>query len=105
MSRCKDAPIGFVCPYRHNCPHLDTLSTTWVMEVYHEAAKLRMQLEQVRTDYQRRVEELEKTLLERDQTIAQLRLQHQKRFKANGKPKEGPIKVKARRRGAPVGHP
>jgi transposase len=51
------------------------------------------------------VEELEKTLLERDQTIAQLRLQHQKRFKANGKPKEGPIKVKARRRGAPVGHP
>jgi transposase len=104
MSRCKDAPIGFECPYRHKCPHLDDLSTTWVMEVYQEAAELRQRLAALEIDSQRRIEELQKSLLERDQTIAQLRLQHQKQFKANVKPKPT-VKVKVRRRGAPVGHP
>jgi transposase len=105
MSRCKDAPIGFECPYRHKCPHLDTLSTTWVMEVYQESFLLREQLHAMEARYQQRIAELEKTLLERDEKIAQLRLEHQKRFKANAKPKDEPIKVKVRRRGAPVGHP
>jgi transposase len=105
MSRCKDAPIGFECPYRHKCPHLDTLSTTWVMEVYQQSFKLREQLHRLEQDSRQRIEELEKALLERDQTIAQLRLQHQKQFKANVKPPPVPIKVKAKRRGAPVGHP
>jgi transposase len=105
MSRCKDAPFGFECPYRHNCPHLDTLSTTWVMEVYQESFELRERLHRLEADSQRRIEELQKIVLERDQTIAQLRLQHQKQFKANVKPAPTPIKVKARRRGAPVGHP
>ena len=104
MSRCKDAPIGFECPYRHKCPHLDTMSTTWVMEVYQEAAELRQRIHVLEMDSQRRIEELQKTLLERDATIAQLRLLHQKQFKANVK-KPVPIKVQVRRRGAPVGHP
>jgi len=101
MSRCKDAPDGFECPFRHNCPHLDTMSTTWVMEVYHDAQKLRDQVDAL----ERRVEELEQALLERDAKIAQLRLEHQKHFKPNVKPAPVPIKVTARRRGAPVGHP
>jgi transposase len=105
MSRCKDAPIGFECPYRHKCPHLDTMSTTWVMEVYQECLDLRGRLHRLEIESQQRIDELQKTLLERDQTIAQLRLQHQKQFKANVKPPPTPIKVKARRRGAPVGHP
>jgi hypothetical protein len=58
MSRCKDAPIGFECPYRHNCPHLDTMSTTWVMEVYQEAADLRHQFYRLEIDSQRRIDEL-----------------------------------------------
>jgi transposase len=105
MSRCKDAPIGFECPYRHKCPHLDDLSTTWVMEVYQEAAELRQRLDALEIDSRRRIEELQNSLLERDQTIAQLRLQHQKQFKANVRPKPASVKVKVRRRGAPVGHP
>jgi hypothetical protein len=105
MSPCKDAPIGFECPYRRKCPHLDTMSTTWVMEVYQEAAGLRERLCRLEVDSQRRIEELQKRVLERDQAIAQLRLQHQKQFKANVKPEATPVKVKARRRGAPVGHP
>jgi transposase len=105
MSRCKDAPIGFECPYRHKCPHLDTMSTTWVMDVYQECFTLQERLNRLEIDSRRQIEELQKTLLERDQTIAQLRLQHQKQFKANVKPPPEPVKVKVRRRGAPLGHP
>jgi len=83
MSRRKEAPVGFECPYRHNCPHLDELSTTWVMEVYQECAELRDQYYAMEKRYEQRVAELEQTLRERDDKIAQLRLQHQKQFKAN----------------------
>jgi transposase len=104
MSRCKDAPIGFECPYRHKCPHLDTMSTVWVMEVYQQSFKLQDRLNRLETESRRLIEELQKTVLERDQTIAQLRIQNQKQFKANVKPPT-PVKVTVRRRGAPVGHP
>jgi transposase len=103
MSRRTEAPAGMECPYRHACPHLDDLSTPWVLEVYHEAQELREQLHAMEQRYQQRIAELEKTLLERDAKIAQLQLQHRKRFKANAKPP--PTGRKGRRRGAPVGHP
>jgi hypothetical protein len=77
------------------------------MEVYQEADELRQQLHRLEIESQQRIDELQKALLERDATIAQLRLQHQKQFKAN-KTKPPPIQVKVRRRrrrGAPVGHP
>ena len=83
MSRRMEAPVGFECPYRHNCPHLDHLSTTWVMEVYQESFKLRQQCYAAEERCQQRIEELESTLRERDDKIAQLRMQHQKQFKAN----------------------
>src|ERR1700733_674010 len=105
MSRRMDAPDNFECPYRHNCPHMDGISTTWAMEVFQESYQLREQLYGMEARYQQRIAELEKTLLERDEKIAQLRLEHQKRFKANARGKDAPIKVTGRRRGAPVGHP
>jgi hypothetical protein len=80
MSRCKDAPIGFECPYRHKCPHLDMLSTTWVMEVYQEVFELRGRLYAMEQQYEQRIAELQKTLLERDEKIAQLQLDHRKKF-------------------------
>ena len=70
MSRGKDAPIGFECPYRHNCPHLDTMSTAWVMEVYQEASELRERLYAMEQQYEQRIAELQKALLERDEKIA-----------------------------------
>jgi len=104
MSRRMEAPVGFDCPYRHNCPHLDHLSTSWAMEVYQEADELRNQYSAMESRYLQRIGELEQTLRERDGKIAQLRLQHQKQFKANVKPplvrEGGP-----RKRGAPLGHP
>src|SRR5512146_2733119 len=105
MSRCTEAPVGFDCPYRHNCPHLDHLSTTWTLEVYHESASLRDQYHAMEERYQQRIAELEKTLLERDAKIAQLRLQHQKRFKPNVPPPPPPPRGRSRKRGAPKGHP
>jgi transposase len=103
MSRCKDAPIGFECPYRHSCPHLDQMSTAWVMEVYQEALDLRGRLHAVEQRYEQRIAELQKTLLERDQKIAQLQLDHRKKFKARALPR--PDSAKRPRRGAPPGHP
>jgi transposase len=76
------------------------------MEVYQEAFDLRRRLNLLELDSQKRIDELGKALLERDAKIAQLRLEHQKQFKANVK--KPPIKVTARparRRGAPIGHP
>jgi transposase len=81
------------------------MSATWVMQVYQESFELRDRLNRLEQESRQRIEELEKTLLERDAKIAQLRLEHQKQFKANVKPAPPPIQVKARRRGAPLGHP
>jgi transposase len=105
MSRRMEAPVGFECPYRHNCPHLDHLSTTWVMEVYQESFKLRQRCYLTEERCQQRIEELESTLRERDTKIAQLRMQHQKQFKADTKGAAPPVRERARKRGAPTGHP
>jgi len=105
MSRRREASADMECPYRHCCPHLDQMSASWVLENYQEAFELREQLHAMEQRYEQRLAELEKTLLERDQKIAQLRLQHQKQFKANRKPAAVAPVGKARKRGAPVGHP
>lgn len=106
MGRRTEAPPGFECPYRHNCPHLDGLSAQWALEVYHECDELRMQMSAMEAEYERRIAELEKSLADRDRKIAQLQVQHQKQFKRNRrKDDKDTIKVKAKRRGAPKGHP
>jgi transposase len=105
MSRRTEAPIGFDCPYRHNCPHLEQLSCSWALEVYQEADELRRQLYALEERHRQEIAELHKTLLERDRTIAALRLEHQKHFKPHVKRPQAPVKVKGKRRGAPLGHP
>jgi transposase len=107
VSRCKEAPADMDCPFRHRCPHLEGMACSWVMENYQEAFELRERLGNLEQQYQQQVAALTKALLERDQKIAQLQLQHQKQFKANRKPKPRtePIEQPPRKRGAPVGHP
>ena len=104
MSRRMEAPVGFECPYRHNCPHLDHLSTTWVMEVYQESFQLRNEYHAMEERYLQRIAEMEKALREKDEKIAQLRLQHQKQFKANVKHEPPLVRGPSRKRGAPKGH-
>jgi transposase len=104
MSRRMEAPVDFDCPYRHNCPHLDHLSTTWALTMYQEAHELAGRYHAMEERYQQHITELEATLRERDAKIAQLQLQHQKQFKANVKPPP-PVRDGGRKkRGAPQGH-
>lgn len=105
MSRRMEAPVDFTCPYRHACPHLDGLSTTWTMEEYQEADVLRGRYHAMEERYLQRIAELEQALRERDDKIAQLRLQHQKQFKANVKVVPLTRERGRRRPGAPQGHP
>src|ERR1700680_2875131 len=73
------------------------------MKVYHECDELRMQMDAMEAEYERRIEELEKALAERDRKIAQLQVQHRKQFKPNRSGSSGtgePINVKVKRRGA-----
>jgi len=104
MARGREAPADRDCPYRHACPHLEGMACCWVLENYQEAFELRERLGRVEADYQRRIDELTKTLQERDATIARLRLAHRKQFKANvAKPAE-PRRRRPTKRGAPLGH-
>lgn len=105
MSRRMEAPVGFECPYRHNCPHLDHLSATWALEVYQGSFRLRDQYHRMEERYLQRIAELEQGLRERDDKIAQLRVQHQKQFKGNVRSEPPPERGRSRKRGAPKGHP
>ena len=60
MSRRTEAPAGFECPYRHRCPHLDHLSTTWTLEVYQESFELRRQYHVMEERYLQRIAGMER---------------------------------------------
>jgi transposase len=108
MGRYKEAPLGFQCPYRDACPHLDGRSTTWTNlliadaqgDIYREGhlvARLHEELAALQADYAR----LEK---ENAELRARLNAQHASRFKSNRPPPLADDPPK-RPRGAPKGHP
>jgi hypothetical protein len=76
------------------------------MENYQEAFELREAWPARERAYQKRIDELTAALQERDATIARLRLEHRKQFKANRvPPTPGPGRGgKPHKRGAPLGH-
>ena len=120
MPRSPDPPPGWECVYRHACPCLDGLSTSWVLEEYRQAAE-------VYQDHLRIIDSFDGELKVRDDRIrvlerenaelkAKLRAVHRRQFKAN-KPKDAEPGAqeaqeaarsndgKKRKRGAPLGHP
>lgn len=118
----QQAPWGFECPYKHNCPHLQELSTQWVWEEYQRSHDEHCEHWRVRDIQQ---EELEKARgyigqLERENEILKARLEalHRRQFKSNRKRKRAndPAEPehaendcsdlnKKKTRGAPKGHP
>ena len=108
-------PHDFECVYRHSCPYLDWLSTTWVLEEYRRAGE----------EYQehlRIIEAFDPALKARDDRVrvlerenaelkAKLQALHQRQFKSNKKKnveerEEAPSSPgEKKKRGAPVGHP
>lgn len=119
MPRACYPPYDFVCPYRDNCPHLDGMSTTWVLGEYRRGEKtynehlriIDVLDEQLRTALNR-IRKLERELAE---LRAKYQALHQKQFKPNKKDNADSRAQKAdgkpddlagkKKRGAPVGHP
>lgn len=113
-------PDDFECPYRHDCPHLDGMSSQWVMEEYRRAGDVYQEhLRIIDTfDEQLNARDDRIRVLERENAELQARLQavHQRQFKATRKKKaerdekeierdSTPNEGENRKRGAPVGHP
>lgn len=105
-------PRDFDCSYRHSCPYLDGLSTTWVFGEYRRAddqyqKHLRI-IETLGNGLKTRDDRLR--LLEREnaELKAKLTAVHQRQFKANKKKISEPLPslpADKKKRGAPVGHP
>jgi len=108
MGRYKEAPYGFVCPYRKACPHLG-MSAKWAKlliadasnETFHEGWR-RFENEEYVTSLEKDNEDLEKRVAELE---VRLKQEHRLKFKPNKKHPERKTGEKPKKRGAPVGHP
>jgi transposase len=113
-------PHDFECLYRHTCPYLDGLSTTWVLEEYRRAADVYQEHLRIIDvfDGHLKIRDERIRVLERENAELKAKLQalHHRQFKSNkkkdaetgGKQVQGASssnKGKKRKRGAPVGHP
>ena len=125
MSRGKEAPFGFVCPYRHRCPVLHGLSAAWMFEEYQRFTTTQREYWRLREDYVAEISGLERELrrqrAENDQLRAENKRLHQSRFKprrgktgkktqttasaAGQSADEGASETLPKKRGAPAGHP
>jgi len=113
-------PHDFECLYRHSCPYLDGLSSTWVLEEYRQAAD-------VYQEHLRIIDGFDGELKARDQRIrilerenaelkAKLQMLHRRQFRLNKKKEasndekevergSGFNEGKRKKRGASAGHP
>ncbi|HWR72415.1 MAG TPA: transposase, partial [Nitrospirota bacterium] len=117
MSRHPWPPYDYVCPYEHTCPYLDGLSTSWVLSEYRRADDVYHEHLRIIDNFREAVQERDGRIRVLERENAELRAKyqalHRKQFKPNRKKAEtdsgqsGPssINAKAKKRGAPVGHP
>ena len=119
MSRTKEAPDGFMCPYRGRCPELEGLSTHWIFSEYQRATIRESEHRQIREEMRGEISALERRCKalreENDQLIAENKVLHRRQFKARAKKdkkktrepgaKTGVQDKGAKPRGAPKGHP
>ncbi len=120
MPRYPYPPHDFECLYRHTCPYLDGLSTTWVLEEYRRAADVYQEhlriIDGVDGELKARDERIRILERENAQLKAKLQALHRRQFRSNkkkdaetvGKDIVGgspPNVGKRKKRGASVGHP
>jgi transposase len=106
-------PEGFVCPYRHNCPHLEGLPAEWMWEqrqakvgtecrYEYLIGQLERELREVRASHQQQEREIQ-------QLKAQLQALHRRQFKGRTTAAAAPPAAGAadgkKKRGPPFGHP
>lgn len=89
MPRPSYPPPDFTCPYEHNCPYLDWLSTTWVLgeyrragETYQEHLRIIDTMGDELNTALKRIQALEK---ENAELKAKNTALHRRQFKANKK--------------------
>jgi transposase len=115
LPRAAYPPHDFVCQYQDHCPHLEGMSTTWVLEEYRRGEDTDDEQLRVIEVFDERLETARKRIRELEREVAELRAKyqalHQKQFKPNRK-KNPPCEEKVaerlpgkKKRGAPVGHP
>jgi hypothetical protein len=112
MPEFKDLPDDFCCPYRHGCPYLEGLSTSWVFHRYQERGGLECQyeyqLEELQKELQAEQRHSQEVELQNQQLAAQLQALHRRQFKGRRHPAPPPPDnppPAPKKRGAPVGHP
>lgn len=113
MGRYKEAPWGFVCEYRHACPHLDGLSTTWMSILLSDAQNDGFRDGHFARHAEKELKVLEEALEKANTKIefltAENKRLHQHQFKPNRRkpPPETPQQktTKKKKRGPPFGHP
>jgi len=108
-------PDDFVCPYQDHCPHLEGMSTTWVLEEYRRWDETYDEQLRIIDAFDERMEKDRKRIRELEREVAELRAKyqalHQKQFKPNRK-KHAACEENAadrsqekKKRGPPIGHP
>lgn len=119
MSRCKEAPPGFVCPYRDRCPETGSLPVRWLYAQHQYRRQLEEEHSRIREAMARENSDLHRTLRQQNAEIDRLKAEnkilHQRGFKA-GKPARAVTpgneadlsddgkRGAPKRRGAPPGH-
>jgi transposase len=113
-------PYDFECLYKHTCPHLDGLSTQWVLEEYRRAHDVYQEHLRIIDlfDGHLKVRDERIRVLERENAELKAKLQalHRRQFRANrnkaaeegekdGESDSSFPKRQKKKRGAPVGHP
>jgi len=122
MSRHREAPDDFVCPWRDRCPELEKNSTSWIFGEYQRGIVREHEHWRVREEMKKELHNLEVLVAEQaaeiDRLTAENKHLHQSRFKPRTANKTAPPnRAKSanptqpsstrtpRKRGAPAGHP
>jgi chromosome segregation ATPase len=77
VARSAYPPYDFVCPYQDCCPHLDGMSTTWVLEEYRRAEDSYQEHLQIIDDLDETLETARKRIRELEKEVAELRAKYQ----------------------------
>ena len=116
MGRRKEPPVGFACPYRDYCPHLEGHSAFWMFHERQRTVDREHEHRAIRDKMSDEIRALQRSLSEQKQENERLKaentLLHQRRFKPS-KPKPAqpscssgsPLPPAPAKRGAPQGHP
>jgi transposase len=121
MSRYREAPDDFICPWRDRCPELDMSSASWISAEYQRGIVREHEHWRVREEMSAEIHDLEVTVQQQaseiDRLTAENKRLHQSRFKPRKAKKrtpstrgktanrtKPPASRKPPKRGAPVGH-